>query len=220
MKKLLIPVLLLGLLACNNKKEKTGSETTTNDNTTSSANKNKPDLPTTSSRPTKAIIDGKEISLGGSLLVTKDENKLQAGAPYLCMLTASNGPNDEALTLNFVFDTKPGVYPVVGMGFTRGPSAEGEVFGKLMGGKPAITEYNVTITDVKDLGDNRMGGHKWRISGTFDDITLPAMRIMLLDKSKNHPESVKIENASFTNLTFDDNWEEMLDEAVEKMKNK
>jgi hypothetical protein len=223
MKKILMPVLLLVFIACNNKKEENNTE---NKTSTTDAPADQPtdkpvhDLPTTSELPTSAIIDGKEIKLGGSLLVVKDKDKLQPGAPYLCMLTASGGPNQETLTLNFLLDTKPGTYPVVGLGMNRGGGDKGEVYGGLMGGRPKITNYKVTLTEVRDMGDNGNGGHKWSISGNFDDIVIRAMNAMLMDKSRNHPESVKVEKASFKNLTFDDNMEEIMNKAMDRMKNK
>lgn len=44
------------------------------------------------------------------------------------------------------------------------------------------------------------------------------MGIMLIDKTKNHPKEIKIEKGSFSNLTFDDNWEEMMNKAMDQMK--
>jgi hypothetical protein len=40
------------------------------------------------------------------------------------------------------------------------------------------------------------------------------------DKTKSHPKELKIEKGSFSNLTFDDNWEEMMQKAMDQMKKK
>jgi hypothetical protein len=162
-------------------------------------------------------IDGKSESMSGSLLVTKDKSNLKPGLNHFVMLTAQ-GSNNSSLTLNFLIDTKPGTYPVVGLGYARGESDKGEVYGGLMGGQPKLTDYKVTLTDVKDLGDNGIGGHKWSISGSFDPLTIAAMPIMLMDKSRNHPAEIKIGGGSFSNLTFDDNWEEVMKKATDQMK--
>lgn len=115
---------------------------------------------------------------------------------------------------------KAGSYPVVGISLTRKVANEkGEVYGGILGGKPKLTNYNVTISECKDLGSNGVGGHKWSISGSFEELVIPAMGIMLLDKEKNHPKEVKIEKGSFSNLTFDDNWEKMFEKGMEQMKN-
>ena len=216
MKKLFPIAVLVVLLACKNSKKEGDPPVTTNQTTEESEN-------TTTTAPvykTKHMLDGKEINAGGSLLVSKDKDKLQAGADYLCMLTASGGANNEGLVLNFLLDLKPGAYPIVGTSFTRGPSGDGEVYGGILGGKPKLTSYKVNITECKDLGSNNYGGHKWSISGSFESFTIPAMGIMLMDKTKNHPKEVKIDGGSFTELTFDDNWEEMMKKAMEKMKEK
>jgi len=34
---------------------------------------------------------------------------------------------------------------------------------------------------------------------------------------EKHPKEVKIEKATFSNVTFDDNWEELLKKAMDKM---
>lgn len=221
MKQILVISALTLLFACNNSKNDkpaagNNPPTNTNTNTTTPATNNT--MERTSG--TKFTVDGKDMSVGGSLLVGKDKKKLQPGADFMCMLTASGGSNNESLTLNFLLATKPGTYPVVGMAFHRGPSGEGELYGGLMGGEEKITNYKVNITECRDLGSNNMGGHKWSISGTFDDLTIPAMGIMLMDKTKNHPKEIKLEKGSFYNLTFDDNWEEMMDKAMEQMKKK
>ena len=219
MKKLFVIPVLTILFSCNNsKKDKPATENnqpvTTNTSTTVPSTNNT--MERTSG--TKYTVEGKEISVGGSLLVQKDKKKLKPGNDYLVMLTASGGPGNEGLTLNFLLDLKPGTYPVVGMSMHRGPSGQGEIYGGIMGGEEKLTDYKVNITECKDLGSNNMGGHKWSISGTFDDLTIPAMGIMLLDKTKNHPKEIKVEKGSFYNLTFDDNWEELMEKAMEQMK--
>ncbi|HEY6062091.1 MAG TPA: hypothetical protein VIV35_00680, partial [Chitinophagaceae bacterium] len=206
--------------ACNNsKKDKAATE---NDQPVTTTNSSVQTINNATERNsgTKFSIEGKEISVGGSLLVQKDKKKLKPGNDYLVMLTANDGPANEGLILNFLMDLKPGTYPVVGMSMSRGPSGEGELYGGIMGGEERITDYKVNITECKDLGSNNTGGHKWSISGTFDDMTIPAMGIMLMDKTKNHPKEIKVEKGSFYNLTFDDNWEEMMEKAMELMKKK
>jgi hypothetical protein len=220
MKRLLTMTAILSLLACNNsKKESPSSEnnqstiTTINSNTAVPANNNKT-MERTSG--TKISIEGKEINLGGSLLVQKDKKKLQPGADYMCILTASGNQDVQSLSLNFLLDLKPGSYPVVGMGLHRNPDGQAELYGGLMGGEEKLTGYKVNITECKDLGSNNLGGHKWSISGTFDDLVIPAMGLMLMDKTKNHPKEIKVEKGSFFNLTFDDNWDEMMNGMKDK----
>jgi len=203
MKKLLILSLALAFFACKSNKK--------NEN---------PAVDIPQQTGTTITIDGNEMKMGGSLLVNKDKKKLQPGADYFCMLTASGGSNNESLILNFLLDTKPGTYPVVGRSFQRGPSDKGELYGGIMGGEEKIYESKVTLTECIDLGSNNMGGHKWSISGTFENIVIPAMGVMLMDKSKNHPKDITIQKGSFSNLTFDDNAEELLEKALEQMKKK
>ena len=169
---------------------------------------------------TKIFVDGKESDLGGSLLVQKDKDHLQPGNDYLAMLTAPNHAGHETLVLNFLLALKTGTYPVVGMSYHRGESPNNQMYGGLLGGQAKLTDYKVNITECKDLGPNSMGGHKWSISGDFGELTIPAMGIMLMDKTKNHPKEIKIEKGSFSNLTFDDNWEEMMKKASEMMQKK
>jgi hypothetical protein len=107
---------------------------------------------------------------------------------------------------------------VVGVGLTRGPGDNGQVFGGLMGGTPKITEHTVTLTEVKDLGSNNIGGHKWSLSGTFSDMTVAAMDLMLMDETKKHPKEVVIRGGSFSNITFDDNLDEIMKKALDNMK--
>jgi hypothetical protein len=98
----------------------------------------------------------------------------------------------------------------VGASLNRGKDANTEMYGGLLGGKPKITKYNVTLTDCKDLGSNNMCGHKWSISGYWDEMVIEAPGIALMDKTRNHPKEIKLGKGSFTNLSFDDNWEEMM----------
>lgn len=219
MKPILFFVSLFLLLACNN--NKTAVPTSENKTETEI----KPEIPTTTDyTPSTSVVyyaDGVEIKNSASILVSKDKDKLMAGTPFVCMLT-SNGAknNNEYLTLNFLLDTKPGTYPVVGSSFQRGNSPNSEMYGGLLGGKPKLTQNKVTITECKDLGSNNLGGHKWSISGTCEEVIIPASGIMLMDKTKNHPKEVKLTKISFTNLSFDDNWEEMLEKGMEQMKDK
>lgn len=163
-------------------------------------------------------VEGTSVSNSASVLVTKDKGKLKADAPYICMLTSNAAAhNNEYLTLNFLLTTRPGVYPVVGSSFNRGPNDKSEMYGGLLGGKPAVTAYSVTITTCKDLGDNKQGGHRWSISGYWEGLIIPAAKIMLLDKSSNHPKEIKLGKGSFTNLEFDDNWDEMLEKGMNKL---
>jgi hypothetical protein len=162
-------------------------------------------------------VEGTEINNSASILVSKDKDKLKADAPYFCMLTSNSAKNnDEYITINFLLDTKPGNYPVVGASLNRGKDDNTEMYGSILGGKPKITNYTVTLTECKDLGSNNLGGHKWSISGSWEEMTIPAMGLMLMDKSKNHPKEVKLGKGTFTNLTFDDNWDEMLEKAFKK----
>lgn len=222
MKKLLILSLAVVFFACksNKKQDKPAVDTPQQTGTTTNPTDNITPPPAADNRGAIIMVDGKELKLGGSLLVSKDKKKLQPGADYLCMLTASGGSNNESLTLNFLIDTKPGAYPVVGRSFQRGPSDNGELYGGIMGGEEKIYDSKVTLTECKDLGSNNMGGHKWSISGTFETIVIPAMGVMLMDKSKNHPKDITIQKGSFSNLTFDDNAEELLEKALEQMKKK
>lgn len=220
MKKLfIIPALLLAL-ACNNDKKDTkpAEETNTGNAQPPAENNPAPEAaPAAGSSGVTFTVDGQEISNYASVLVTKDKDKLKAGVPYLCMLTSNAARNNnEYLTLNFLLDTKPGTYPVVGMSFQRGKDPNNEMYGGLLGGKPKLTDYTVTITECKDLGENPTGGHKWSISGTWENVVVKAMGIMLMDKTKAHPAEIKLEKGSFTNLTFDDNWDEMKEQFLKR----
>jgi hypothetical protein len=219
MKKFFVIALLSFLFACNNSNKNTPGDIektppATNDNTTHKGSDNA-SIPVGSN--VKFSVDGKEYDSRASALVTKDKDHLKPGNDYFVILTA---PSNEGgtLSLNFLLALTPGVYPVVGMGFQRGTADKGELYGGIMGGKPTLTDYKVNVTDVKDMGNNGMGGHRWSISGTFDDVTIPAMKIMLYDKTKNHPAEIKIEKGSFSNLMFEDNFEELMNKATDKMK--
>jgi len=224
MKQLFSILMVAALLSCNNSKKEPG-KTTENKTGTESTNNPPPAVdypPASDYTPITNITylaDGAEIKNTASILVSKDKDKLQAGAPFLCMLTSNSAKNNnEYLTLNFLLDTKPGTYPVVGSSFQRGKSPNDEMYGGILGGKTKLTEKKVIITECRDLGSNNMGGHKWSISGTCEEVVIPAMGIMLMDKTKNHPKEVKLQKISFTNLSFDDNWEEMMEKAMDKMK--
>lgn len=218
---MLIPAaLLLTLLACKSGSKDQPAEPGNTGNSAPAATETAatPSAPASRSAGTDVVIDGKEIQMTGSLLVTKDKKKLKAGSDYHVMLTASGGSNNESLTLSFVMALKPGTYPVVGKGMMRGPSQGGEMYGGLLGGEAKLYDHNVVITECKDLGDNTMGGHKWSISGTIEPFTIPATPIMLMDAASKHPKEVKIDKGSFFNLTFDDNWEEMFEKGMEQLK--
>ena len=218
MKKLFIVSATVLLFACNSS-DKTNNTSNAEPAKSDQATTKMNDVPATPvSHSTNITVEGKEIGLSGSLLVQKNKDKLQAGSDYLVMLTSSGGSNKESLVLNFLLALKTGTYPVVGFSFNRGADPNAELYGSLLGGKPKLTNYKVNITECKDLGSNNLGGHKWSISGTFDELVIPAMGIMLMDKTKNHPKEIKIEKGSFSNLTFDDNWEEMMNKAMDQMK--
>ncbi|NOT52947.1 MAG: hypothetical protein HOP10_16945 [Chitinophagaceae bacterium] len=222
MKKLFFIPVVIFLIACNNSKKDTQpSSENNNSNVQQPADNNTPSTTTAPANSTSVTysVEGTEINNYASILVSKDKDNLQAGAPFICMLNSNSAKNNnEYLTLNFIFDTKPGTYPVVGYSFQRGNSPDNEMYGGLLGGKPKLTDYKVTITECKDLGSNNLGGHKWSISGTCEDISIKAAGIMLMDKSKNHPAEIKINKISFSNLSFDDNWEEMMEKAMDQMK--
>ena len=226
MKIKLTVLLAAGILifGCNN--SKTDNTSTSSDSlkhvTTGqpAANTNTPIPASPTAASTKIFVEGKESDLGGSLLVQKDKDHLQPGDDYLVMLTAPNPAGHETLILNFLLALKPGTYPIAGMSYHRGESPHNEMYGALLGGQPKLSGYKVNITECKDLGSNNMGGHKWSISGDFADITIPALELMLMDKAKNHPKEIRIDKGSFSNLTFDDNWEEMMKKAGEMMQKK
>jgi hypothetical protein len=221
MKKLFIISLSAFLFACKGGKKEnkpTDAPAAPPVENTNPANVTAPEA-SSNSNGIKYTLGETEIRNYASLLVTKDKDNLKAGTPYMCMLTSNAAKNNnEYLTLNFLLDTKPGTYPVVGTSLQRGKSPNDEMYGGMLGGKPKLTSYNVTITECKDLGDNGQGGHKWSISGTCEEVMIKAMPIMLMDKEKKHPEEIKVSKISFSNLNFDDNWENMMEKAMEKMK--
>lgn len=219
MKKLLIVSTILFLLSCNNNKktEQTPGSSSNTEQPTNTTGNTTP-VATESYSNTLVSVEGKELKLSGSILVDKDKKKLLAGAPYRGMITTSSGPDNEGLILRFVFDTKPGTYPLTGMSYGRGSGDKGEQYGGLMGGEEKVYDTKVTLTECKDLGDNGAGGHKWSISGSIENLVIPAMGIMLMDKEKNHPKEVKIDKINFSGITFDDNAEEMLQKAMEQLK--
>lgn len=222
MKQVLSILFATVFFACNNSKnEKTDADKSQQPAT------NTPAENTTSTTPPPAAgsaaviytVDGVEISNYASILVTKDKDINQADAPYLCMLTSNAAThNNEYLTVNFLMNTKPGTYPVTGTSLQRGKDDKSEMYGSMLGGKPKLTEYKVTITECKDLGSNNMGGHRWSISGTWEGFVIKATPMMLIDNKNNHPAEVKLGKGTFTNLTFDDNWEEMMEKAMDQMK--
>lgn len=207
-----LPILML-VASCNN----SNSGSTENKKTDQQNITVTPKSVTPAVSGTSITVEGKEIKLGGSLLVNKDKDKLQPGADYLCILTAPGGPDKESMVLNFLLALKPGSYPVVGMSFRRGEHPHNEMYGGLLGGAPKLTNYKVNITECKDLGSNNMGGHRWSISGNFEGLQIPAMEIMLMDKTKNHPAAIRIDKGSFTDLSFDDNWEDIMQKGMKKM---
>jgi hypothetical protein len=219
MKQLLILSMAIIFFACNNEKKPAapaGDDKTVTSETPAPAKEST----TTDYTPVTNLtysVDGAEIKHFASILVSKDKDKLKAGSPYLCMLTSNAAKNNnEYLTVNFLLDTKPGTYPVVGASLNRGKDPNTEMYGRLLGGKPTLTKYNVTLTECKDLGSNNMGGHKWSISGYWDEMVIEAPSIVLMDKTKNHPKEIKLGKGSFTNLSFDDNWDEMMDQMKKK----
>jgi len=166
MKKLLIIPAVIFAFACNNSKKESAEKTESNTGTENVANPG----PATDNPPASDYVpvtnitymaDGAEIKNAASVLVTKDKDNLKAGAPFVCMLTSNAAKNNnEYLTLNFLLDTKPGTYPVVGSSFQRGKSPNDEMYGSILGGKPKLTEYKVIITECRDLGSNNMDGKK------------------------------------------------------------
>lgn len=218
MKKLFIISLSAFLFSCKSgkKEDKPADNTTPAEQTTVTAPTDAP-TPASSYSNTTLMVEGKELKLSGSILVDKDKKNLKAGAPYRGMITTSSGPDNEGLILRFVFDTKPGTYPLTGMSYGRGKGDKGEQYGGLLGGEEKIYGQNVTLTECKDMGENGAGGHKWKISGTIENLTIPAMGLMMMDKEKNHPKEIKIDKISFTDISFDDNAEEMLQKALEQM---
>ena len=203
-------------ISCNNKSE-SGSETSKTTETAVSEKESKTTEPVNQAKGAAQVtfsVEGVEKTTDGSVLVQKDDSKLSAENNLLAMITANVGTS-EGFTLNFLFTTKTGTYPVVGLSYTRdAPGGKGQVFGGLLGGKPKMTNYKVQLTKCEDLGSNGLGGHKWSISGYVEEeVTIDAMGIMKMDKE--HPDAIKVNKISFSNLTFDDNWEEMMQKATE-----
>lgn len=215
MKKFLPIALAMFLFACNNNKKTDEPAAADPGNTLVMPANTTPDA---EARNSTLTVGGKDVGLNGSILVDKDKKNLKAGAPYRGMITTGSGPGNEGFILRFVFDTKPGTYPVTGMSFNRGDGDNAEQYGGLMGGEEKIYPVNVTLTECKDLGDNHAGGHRWSISGSVENLTIPAMGLMLLDKEKNHPKEVTIDKYRFSNLSFDDNAEEMLEKAMDQLR--
>ena len=210
--------LLFLTASCNNAGSDSGKST--NDSlsaTKQTVTNTNPVTLTSPSSGTTVTVEGKEIKLGGSLLVTKDKDKLQPGDDYLCILTAPGGLNKENMFLNFLLALKPGTYPIVGMSFRRGKSPNNEMYGAMLYAKSKMTNYKVNITECRDLGSNNNGGHRWSISGNFEGLVIPAMDLMLLDKTKKHPKEIKIDKGSFKNLSFDDNMEDLMQQGMKKM---
>ena len=211
-------VLITTIYACSNSKNDTGKAA---DNSkvesvdTEGSTATEQTVSTNSGPGISFTIENTQIQNYASILVTKDKKKLQSNAPYLCVLTSNAAKNNnEYLTINFLLDTKPGTYPIVGSSLQRGTSPNDEMYGGMLGGEVKMTEYKVNITECKDLGDNGSGGHKRSISGTCDLVVIKAASVVLLDKSKKHPEEVKIEKITFHDLSFDDNWEEMMNKTM------
>ncbi len=203
------------LLACN------GGEGNSSSATNTAPIANNPTVTTiappgaASALPTSIVVEGKQIDLGGSLIVQKDKDKLQPGDDYLVIFTAPGGATAKAsMVINFLMALRPGSYPIVGMSFKREGNPFSEIYGEILGGKAKLTNYKMNITECKDLGENGQGGHKWSISGNFGELVIPAMEVMLVSKKRNHPAAIKIEKGSFTNLVFDDNWEAIMKKAT------
>ncbi len=214
MKKIVTIASVALLFACNNaKKEK---ETSTGESATTSSTENTASADSPSPAVGTAVVNysikDTARNIAGSVLVQKDKKNLSPGNDFLAIVT-TNSSDGESFVLNFLFELKPGTYPVVGLAFTR----ENQVFGGILGGEPKITTYQVNLTQLDNLGSNGIGGNKWRMSGTVEEeVTIDAMGIMKMDP--NHPNDIKVNRISFSNLTFDDNWEEILNKATEKLK--
>jgi hypothetical protein len=216
MKRVIVFSAAIFLLACNGSEVQNNAPATTVGNSQTGLNTPPGAV---SPLPTRIFVDGSPIDLGGTALLQKDKEKLQPGADYLVTFTAPGGATSKAsLVLNFLMALKPGSYPIVGMNFKRPGNPYIEIYGEEPGAKPKLTNFKINITECKDMGDNNDGGHKWSISGTFDELVIPAMPIMLVSKSRNHPVEIKIQRGTFTNVTFDDNWEQKVQQEMDKMK--
>ena len=211
---LLIPAAML--FACNNETKQappadTGATVKPAQNTPASS----ATIPDPGAPAVSYTVEGKEKLVPGSILVKKDKDQLSPSNDFFAIITAT-APNGEYLNVNFVFALKPGTYPVVGLSYTRNAAdGKGEVYGGLMGGKPRLTPYRATLTECTSLGSNNRGGKRWKISGTVEgEVTINAMGIMKMNKE--HPDNIKVAKIRFSNLTFDDNWEEMMKKVMKK----
>ena len=213
--KQLIPATLLAVLcACNNAKKET--ETTVNESTNSTTPATNPENSSGNNPANTAavsyMVNDTAKNFSGSILVQKDKSNLSAGNDLLGILTSTSS-GDESLTVNFLFTLKPGTYPVVGLGLTKG----NEVYGGILGGEPKMTNYKVNLTECTNMGSNNAGGNRWKISGSVDgDILIDALSIMKL--SPRHHDSVKVSHFRFINISFDDNWEQLMEEATKMLK--
>ena len=206
---------IVALSSCNNNTKTTTSSS--NDSAQVLAKPtgvNPPVNNNAAARSTNVICeaDGKEIKMNGSLLVTKDQKKLSPGNDYMAVFTSQNSSN-ESMVINFVFALKPGTYPVVGKSFQRKVGENDELYGGILGGEVKLTSNKVNLTQCDNIG-----GHHWKIGGTVDDLVIPAMGIMLMDKTKHHPAEIKLSKISFKDLPFVDNWEEVMENAMKKIK--
>lgn len=210
MKSIFFIATLALLFACNNsKKEKDG--TSADSPTTLQTADGSTEAKAVGSAVVKYTVADTAKTLEGSVLVQKDKSNVSPGNDLLAVVTG-NSSDGESFVLNFAFTPKPGIYPVVGLSLAKG----NYVFGGILGGEPKMTNYKVNLTQCEDLGSNNLGGHKWRISGNVDgEVTINAMGIMKMDKT--HPDDVKVNKISFANLSFDDNWEQLLEEGMKKM---
>lgn len=218
MKKLLTISLITLVCACNNsKKEKqvTNSDTTTTNPASSdnSSNSSTTTMPAAGSATVRFSVNDTAYTLEAHAFVQKDKSNLSPGNNNLAIVTGSNN-SGETITVNFLFDTKPGTYPVVGLGLTK----NSEVYGGILGGDPKLTKYKINLTECTDLGDNGIGGHKWKLAGSVDEeMLIDAMSIMKLNPA--HPDNVKVNKYQFSNLNFDDNMEKLMEEGMKKLKN-
>ncbi len=216
MKTLLLPVTLMIIVSsCNNSKKnkETVSNETSSTAPVSNTTENAGSTSTSGVGNVTYSIADTARTLDGSVLVQADKKKLSPGNDLMAIITATNS-SGESITVNILFGLKPGVYPVVGLGLSKGE----EVYGGILGGEPAITEYKVNLTECTDLGSNNLGGHKWKISGSIaQEIKIDAMAIMKM--SPGHPDAIKVSKYQFSNLTFDDNWEQILEQGLKTLKN-
>ena len=224
MKRYLVSLLCMAgiVTACNNNAKESAKNADSNStpapaNTGVSTPEDR--TPAAGSASINYTVGGSAKSMSASVLVQKDKSNLSPGNNYFGMISASEN-NADGIFLNFLFSLKPGSYPVVGTAFTgKNKDGKGEVYGALMGGEPKKTPYTVTLTQCEDMGSNGMGGHKWKISGSVDqeDVIIEAPGLVKLNKE--NPTSITLSKLSFANLTFDDNWTEMMEEGVKKMQN-